>query len=475
MKKPRGIRRGFTLVEMAVVLVIMGLVGYLLYGSIFKLMRQEKVGEGERYLEIVTEQLSAYILAESLGNGTLPTPVNGFLPADVGTTSDPWRNPIRYWRGTSENLSTAGSTDLYLRIYDNADNFYADNVAGAVTGQGLSSQYIPNVGYVVLSQGPDGEAQYREVTGSTYINVLKPGMAVKDPGGAFVQREFDDLVQYKTLSELKNTYSSSAPISTTKANPTAPAGAVASTADVEENYTNLMGGAKIASDSSVPDGKVLDLTSSGDYVDLTNSTAGTKNYTNYTIMGWFKTLSGAPGVNFDVITARQQATDGYNNRTWWVVLWSTTDTLQGDGKDPGELAMKASPETGSNHFQVDTNCRNVLGDGSFDSGNPCHRDGKWHFFAVVMSNSGSTYSCKMFVNYNTNGTLVTSTTPYPYNNLNTAPDNPPPGTYQTFIGKEPGSGRNFQGYLDDILIYDKALTDTEITTYYANNKAFYSN
>ncbi|MEW5726113.1 MAG: LamG-like jellyroll fold domain-containing protein [Thermodesulfobacteriota bacterium] len=43
------------------------------------------------------------------------------------------------------------------------------------------------------------------------------------------------------------------------------------------------------------------------------------------------------------------------------------------------------------------------------------------------------------------------------------------------MGREPGSTRNFQGYLDDILIYDKALTDAEITTYYNSNKAFYAN
>lgn len=462
----------FTLVEMAIVLVIMGLVGYLLYGSVFQLVRQEKVDEGKRYLDTANDQLTAYVLAESLGNGTLPAPVSGFLPAAVGVTADPWRNPIRYWRGTSENLATAGSTDLYLRVYDDATNFYNDCIAGAVTGAGSSSQFIANVGYVLLSQGPDGVAQYREVTGSTYINVLKPGMDVRN-AGAVIQNSFDDIVQYKTLAELKNIVASSSPISTTKSNPAAPAGAVASSADIEENHTNLMGGASIASDSSVPDGKVLDLTGSGDYVDLTNSTAGTTNYTNYTIMGWFKTSGTVPDSNFDVITAREQSNDS-NNRTWWVVLWSTGYTTQGDGRDPGELGMKASPESGSRHFEVDTNCRDVLGDGSFNSGNPCHKDGKWHFFAVVMSNSSTTYNAKLFVNYNTNGTLVTSSTAYPYNNLNTTPDNPPPGTYYTYIGREPGSTRNFQGYLDDILIYDKALTDTEITTYYESNKAFYN-
>ena len=53
-------RGGFSLVELAVVLVIMGLVGYLVYGGIFAYIRQEKVDQGRTELEKIVNQLEGW-------------------------------------------------------------------------------------------------------------------------------------------------------------------------------------------------------------------------------------------------------------------------------------------------------------------------------------------------------------------------------------------------------------------------------
>jgi prepilin-type N-terminal cleavage/methylation domain-containing protein len=481
MKRDTLREQAFTLVELAVVLVIMGVVGYLLYGSIFQLVRSEKSDQGERILETLADQMTGYILTEDLGNGTLPAPDSGFLPSTVASAQDPWGHRIRYWRGTDKGLSSATSTTLYLRVYDDATAFYNDNIGGAVTGAGGSVQFVKNVGYIVLSDGPDGVADYREVPGSTYISVLKKGMPVLDATGQTVS-SFDDIVQYKTLDQLKSAYASNSPLATASSSRSAPEGAIASSADVEENYTNLMGGASIVSDPGVPDGKVLDLTGSGDYVDLSNSTAGTTTYTQYTVMGWFKTTGTSQTGDFDVIAARMNS-GASSQRTFWVVLWGTSYLTQGDGtKIRGELGFKGATsvtQSGDNDFIVDTQCQN-------HGGVPCHHDANWHFFCLRVYNdtaiSANRYEATLFVNYAVNGTLTrfpsseaarTTDDPNGWTISDHAPLNG--ATYITYLGREPGSlTRNFQGYLDDILIYDTALTDEEITTYYENNKAFYN-
>jgi prepilin-type N-terminal cleavage/methylation domain-containing protein len=466
-------KRAFTLIEMAIVLVIMGLVGYLLYGSIFQMTRNEKSDQGARTLETASDQLEGYVVADSLGNGTLPAPDSGYLPSTVGAIQDPWGHRIRYWRGTDKSMSSATSTTLYLRVYDNPTAFYNENIAGATTGAGSSVQFIKNVGYIMLSDGPDGVAGYREVTGSTYISVLKKGMKVTN-AGATVQNEFDDIVQYKTLDQLKNVYAASTgkKVSSTSGGSSTSTGTsdyLINTADTEggTNGAVLSSGASLAP-GAVPDGTdAILLSGKNEYVDLSSTAAGTTTYTEYTILGWFKTSSSGQDKKEDVITSRSGQGSEKNKYTWKISLWPKQASPTGDGtKAAGELVFQASSASSDTDFIVDTECNT-------STYANCHYDAVWHFFAVVMKNNAGTYEATMYADYVLAGvrTLVTRSPGSNSWGTGAAPYNPDPAN--TYIGGGP-TVEGLIGYVDDLVIYQRALTSTEITDYYNGRKASYN-
>jgi prepilin-type N-terminal cleavage/methylation domain-containing protein len=492
---------GFTLVELAIVLVIMGLIGTVFYNFVFSWIAKEKTNEAARTVATADKLLLGKLLGDRTGvlpaPESNPSPLDGedgdFLPASLGLGNDPWGNRLRYFR-TTEDLDTATTTDIFVRIYKDAANFATDHgaapggsPASSPTGQANADQLVSNVAYVVLSLGPDGRKQYRQVDGSIYIDVLQPGLESANSGGAGVNEKFDDQFSYKTLGELKNTYAAGKPLATSAT--AAPEGAVFSSSALEAGEAGsgtLMGTASVASDPSAPDGQVLDLTAAtGDYVDLTNTAVGNATYTEYTVMGWFKTSGTSQTGDFDVITARMESGNSVN-RTWWVVLWHTNSYLtQGDGtKIPGELGFKGATsvlQSGDNDFIMDTQCQD-------HGGAPCHHDGKWHFFCLVVRKNtalgANRYEATMYVNYTPGGVLVrmpsseakrygaSGDDPNGWTISNSPPKNA--ANYVTYIGREPGSTtRNFQGYLDEINIYEYALEESAILAYYNANKASY--
>ena len=211
----RNSQRGMSLIELAVVMVIMGIVGFLFYNIIFSWVGKEKVGEADRLVATADKVVMGYMLGA--GKGSLPdpetnaSPVDGedgsLLPVALGVGTDPWGNRLRYFKAEID-LKTATKTDVYVRVYDNAASFATDHPAApgaspasSPTGKANASRLISNVAYVVVSLGKDGRKQYRQVKGSTYIDVLKPGQASANSGGSGSNESFDDQFSYKTLEE----------------------------------------------------------------------------------------------------------------------------------------------------------------------------------------------------------------------------------------------------------------------------------
>ena len=309
----RNSQRGMSLIELAVVMVIMGIVGFVFYNVIFSWIGKEKSAEAERLVAAADKVVMGYMLGA--GAGKLPdpdtnsSPVDGedgsLLPVSLGVGKDPWGNRLRYWRADVD-LDTATKTDVYVRVYDNAASFATDHPAApgaspasSPTGKANASQLISNVAYVVVSLGKDGRKQYRQVKGSTYIDVLKPGQASANSGGSGSNESFDDQFSYKTLEEMKTRYDSTALQSSSTA---APTGAVYNSGETESGAAGtLRGTATVTTYTGVPDGQVLDLTSSsGDYVDLTSTAVGNATYTEYTIMGWFMTNGTSQTGDFEI-------------------------------------------------------------------------------------------------------------------------------------------------------------------------------
>lgn len=203
-----GVRghRGFTLVELAVVLVIMGLVGWLFYGSIFGYSHKERSSQAERDLKKAESALHGLVVASRglpsrRDTGSVAAyPQAGLLPANVSPQRDPWDQDILYFAAPevtgARSLVNALSTSLRVRIYAGVGSGGAFPAADAP----LDRETV-NVAYVLLSLGPNhsGQATVAVAGGVTTVNLLRSGGPLNDGTGL----EYDDLVRFGSLEQLK--------------------------------------------------------------------------------------------------------------------------------------------------------------------------------------------------------------------------------------------------------------------------------
>jgi prepilin-type N-terminal cleavage/methylation domain-containing protein len=203
--RPRE-RSGFTLIELAVVLVIMGLVGWLFYGSIFGLAGKEKLNQADRDLRTVQSTLQGLAVA----NRGLPDPRSpgsvaaypdaGLLPANVTPQRDPWGQDILYFaaRELAGNGTLPGALSTSLRV-----RTYAGVGSGGTfpAGDAPLDRVTENVAFVLLSRGKNllGQATVDVAGGITTLNLLRVGGPMNDGSGL----EYDDLVRFSSLEQLK--------------------------------------------------------------------------------------------------------------------------------------------------------------------------------------------------------------------------------------------------------------------------------
>ncbi|MEW5726112.1 MAG: prepilin-type N-terminal cleavage/methylation domain-containing protein [Thermodesulfobacteriota bacterium] len=191
----RGAGSGFTLVELSIVLVVMGIIAFLVYGPVFDLVRKERVRDGAALLEKVAEKLSG----QAAGTGRLPDPEGGLLPAGFAAT-DPWGQPVRYWLAPElaggARLTGVPGSSLAVRTYRTVGSGGAFPAADAE----LVSE-AGNLAFVLASTGPDLRQQMTVTSagGQTVINVLKGGGSMQDGSGA----DYDDLMIFFPLGQFK--------------------------------------------------------------------------------------------------------------------------------------------------------------------------------------------------------------------------------------------------------------------------------
>lgn len=447
--------KGFTLLELAVVLVIMGVVGYVFYGTLTRFVGQAKIDQAEEDVITAKEKLRGFVEAR---NGTLPTagPDDTLNPA-LGDINDPWGRPYRYFLPTAPDLTTTSvynatvtSTDLDVNIYNDADD---------IGTAALPERSVTNVAYVVISEGPNQQQDF--AIGS--VDILAQGGDRQKADGT----TYDDIVEYVTLQELRHGEPFVPDEDEESEEGEAPPGFVYSMQEDGEAGGSLEGSAGFVPAPGASSGvTALDLTGNdqggGDdsYLDLSDQDVNDTtlhDYTTYTIMGWYITEDSTVD-DFATITSRQQGSN-WANRTWWVSLWDDGFLSQGGGKTPGELALKAQSDGGSSFFA----------DSNYPS-QPAHHDGEWHFFAARISESGGDYTSEVFVSDKRDGgaeTLLKGAA------TTTLGDPPKTGAnYDLYIGYNSGN-RYFRGYISGLLIYDSALSDTQIQDYFAASKADY--
>ena len=199
--KPKG-SEGLTLIEVAIVLVILGLLLGLGAGLIGMLTKRAKIVESREIVDSAVEALISY----AAGNKCL---TGNKTQANVRKTTDAWNQPlfIRVADETKSNLEPGGQCSISTgTICDRKSTSLTVKICSdpACT----SYQPVSNVAFVVASKGPNYNLQI--MNGTNEILVYTPGLQVDFYSGAYDGvpdpnrvEDFDDIVKWVTLDELR--------------------------------------------------------------------------------------------------------------------------------------------------------------------------------------------------------------------------------------------------------------------------------
>jgi len=178
--------KGFTLVELAIVLVIIGILTGIGIGLIGPLTKRAKLQETRDLVNAAKQAYIGYAVKNaflpSQGNSDPITPVNAFQ--EVGASGmDAWGKPMRY---VVEN-EVADPPNVHI--------CGADSTTLTVIDRGSQKS---NIAFMVISGGPNYNIQ-------TDTSIYEQDTPNIDDFTIDMNRpeEYDDIVQYVSLHELK--------------------------------------------------------------------------------------------------------------------------------------------------------------------------------------------------------------------------------------------------------------------------------
>ncbi len=183
--------RGLTLVELAIVLIVLGILLGIGAGIVGVLIKRVKYNESKEIVNAAVEGIVGYVIS------TTRLPTDSELPNTVRTTYDSYGKPLAYVYDSnlaSSNICTATSTNISIEICPD-------------TTCSSPVQTINNVAFVVIS----GDGNYNNqtegtlgVNSPTTIKVYDYGVIVDDyPNDINRQEPYDDIVKWVSLNELK--------------------------------------------------------------------------------------------------------------------------------------------------------------------------------------------------------------------------------------------------------------------------------
>ncbi len=170
--------KGFTLVELAIVLVVLGLLIGLGVGMVGPLMTSIKVRESKDIVGAAAESVNSWASA----NNQLPD-VAGF-PTAVRSPNDAWGRPLIY--AFDNNLVTPATKDTICGRRSTLITL-TDTNTGAM---------ISNVAYLIVSQGDDA------VTNTNIAGIAVTSAAISATA-TITADTTNDLVRWVTLDELR--------------------------------------------------------------------------------------------------------------------------------------------------------------------------------------------------------------------------------------------------------------------------------
>lgn len=173
--------KAFSLVEVALALAVMGLIGAITFPLLSHLLTQQKVNRTETRLETARGEVLGY----AMGTLKLPGSIH-----DIGHQTDAWRSELVY----QPSPQMSGS---HPKLCD----FLQGSSSSGLEIQLPDNRIIADVAFVLVSHGPnriqDYEVQQEENEEKIVIVVLNPSDSVNG-------RKFDDLLVYMTADYLRS-------------------------------------------------------------------------------------------------------------------------------------------------------------------------------------------------------------------------------------------------------------------------------
>lgn len=164
-------KKGFTLIEMAVVLVVIGLIVGTIVPLLITQSKTARLKEGKELLRTARDEILGYALTN---NACLPENLD-----KIGHTKDPWGNEIFYRPANAlvcpSDLCGSGITSTSLNMT-------------------TPDETKDDVAFVLASKGPNYSLQIANST--NHVEAFRYGEIINS-------KEFDDLYEYVTLGQLK--------------------------------------------------------------------------------------------------------------------------------------------------------------------------------------------------------------------------------------------------------------------------------
>ncbi len=190
MRNYRTNNKGFTLIEIAVVLVILGLLIGLGAALLGPLIKQNKYKETKSVVRQAREAVLGYVVK------------NGYLPAtleDAGARAlDAWGNTLLYFKAVE--FDSAGEDAC--RTLSTTTGGTSFQVYECTSNDCSTFNTKENIGFLILSKGPDANSAGTDVgnDGVPPFYVRIQDTPYTDGGTSY---RYDDIVEYASLDEIR--------------------------------------------------------------------------------------------------------------------------------------------------------------------------------------------------------------------------------------------------------------------------------
>lgn len=192
--------KGFTLIELAIVLIVIGILITLGVSLIGPLTKRVKINQTNDIIDAASESLVSY----ASSNKRLPTTTE--FASAVRNPKDAWTKSLFYV--TDANLTAIVSPAVEAVCGRSTTNLTVQTCPDAACASPTNT--IPNVAFIIISGGANNNNQTagtQAVSSATTINVYDVDVSgiddyTGDIGGARPE-PYDDLVKWTTLDELR--------------------------------------------------------------------------------------------------------------------------------------------------------------------------------------------------------------------------------------------------------------------------------